>query len=257
MASFAPRGGMSVSLNAGGTGTLSLIDVVAPGTLQGDFLTSGTHPQRGYDLPGYIWGSSVAAPVVSGIAGLVRNGIWWAWGTCAWETGAIMANVILLGDGWWGTNSTTPTSRMDVVSGAGRVRAHWPSSSDLVAPWAWGWHKYTISAGQDVTWAVGSGGPMSSAVTQYKAAFVMMPSSLSSIPDIDFYLEDTCPAGAALSLLRRIRDTISGHVSGFRRALLRESACGFEHMDLAEPLRFGRRTICTPGHPRIIEREER
>lgn len=109
-----------------------------------------------------------------------------------------MANVILLGDGWWGTNSTTPTSRMDVVSGAGRVRAHWPSSSDLVAPWAWGWHKYTISTGQDVTWTVGSGGPMSSAVTQYKAAFVMMPSSLSSIPDIDFYLEDTCPAGGGI-----------------------------------------------------------
>lgn len=110
-----------------------------------------------------------------------------------------MATGLLFGDGWDSDTDTQTSNGMSWRSGAGRMRAHWPSSADLVAPWGWGWRSVTIYPGQTVTWPVGSGGPLSSSITQWKWAVLWAPSNLDAVPDIDFYVDDTCAGGGVLA----------------------------------------------------------
>jgi len=195
-------GGVPTTLYGGGSSTTSAMALTSPGCIRHrpsrsggvySYVTSPGNPQCG---------TSNAAPVVAGVAGAMRNGFFSA-GTPI-TSGRLMAvNVLLMGDGYdfdWGPGLHTP-SGMSSKTGAGRIKAHWPSTTDLGFEWGWAWHNPTIYQGQTIKWQIRSGSPMPAYVNQVKAAFMMMPSSFYGIPDVDMYLMDVCnPASPTVVL---------------------------------------------------------
>jgi len=105
-----------------------------------------------------------------------------------------MVNLMAMGDGWDATTGLTAT-RMSPLSGAGRFRGHWPSSANMVGPWRWGWHAFSIAQGQTVTWTVWDAGPEFNTLNEWKWATYWDEPDLNNVADIDFYVYDTCPPG--------------------------------------------------------------
>lgn len=189
----ASRGGVTIRTHSNWLATASRLDAVVPGKLIG-FLAP---PGNSYSTS-YFSGSSVAAPVATGVVGAIRS----AFAANGWPTGdarLIMANTLLMGDGWDSDSGLQTIIGMSTRSGAGRLKTHWPSSVDLAGTWGWGMRAVTITQGQTVTWPVGSGGPMPAGVTQWKWAVVWTPLNMDDVPDIDFYVDDLCGGGGIVA----------------------------------------------------------
>lgn len=198
------QGGMPIVTAAGTNGLLSLVDLIAPACFSLLYGMSGgtsTYPYSGC-------GTSFSSPSIAGMVGLLRNAMW-SVGFDRNDARLLMANVLLMGDGWNGTTRTT--QGMDFVTGAGRARVHWPSSSDLTAPWGWGQRTVTLSQGQTATWPVAGPGVEDSRITQWKwsvlwtwnNASAASPGGLADVPDIDLYVDDVC-TGTTVNLLSDI-----------------------------------------------------
>lgn len=181
----ASRGGVLIRTYNGTSAYLGGVSAVVPGNL-----TNMPSPP-GNSYVGGLYGSSAAAPVATGLLGAVRN----LFQQQGWvrSSGGMMATALLFGDGWNSDSGAQTASEMSWRSGAGRLRAHWPSSADLVAPYGWGWQAITIYPGQTVTWPVGI--PPFSSPTQWKWAVMYPAANLDAVPDVDFYVDDTCAGG--------------------------------------------------------------
>ena len=197
IAGFSALGGLAVRLHTGGLVTTPGIDLVAPGVLH--FVSEEPYwvaPQPNYiEPPAYpLPGTSIAAPVVTGaVAGLLD-----AFHDIGWTTTnkkALLVNMLLMTDHWDAITNSYRTVALSNLSGAGRLRMHYPSSDDLVAPWGWGWRSFTINQGETVAWTVGDSGPESASITQWKWAALWIEPNLDSVADIDFKVVDTCPVG--------------------------------------------------------------
>ena len=94
-------------------------------------------PMNGYQEPKSIRGTSYSARVVSGLAALLKQRLKSYWNRD--DARELMANVLLLGDSYYGgsyslwkyVNYISPTS------GFGRAHAHFPGSPDLGADSLW------------------------------------------------------------------------------------------------------------------------
>lgn len=194
-------GGVPTTVYGGGSSTTSAMALSSPGCAKyRPSRTGGVYTYVETQSP--FCGTSLAAPVVSGVAGAMRNGLFLA-GTPI-TSGRLMAvNVLMMGDGYqfeWGPGLNTP-SGMSAKTGAGRIKAHWPSTADLGFEWGWAWHNPTVYQGQTHKFKIRSALPMPAYVNQVKAAFMMMPSSFYDIPDVDMYLMDVCnPASPTIVL---------------------------------------------------------
>jgi hypothetical protein len=110
----------------------------------------------------------------------------------------LMANLLLMGDGWNADTGTVTSYTINSLSGAGRFRGHFPQSpQDLTAPWGWGWRASRIYQGDHMYFNVGPH-PMPASVTMWKAAILWTPSDLNATPDIDFWIEDICAGNQVL-----------------------------------------------------------
>lgn len=187
MLANASRGGMTVRLySSGAYVTQNVVDLVAPGVVQ--FV--GAAAPNAYD-GGNQAGCSIASPIVSAFVGGLKN----AFHAVGFPQNAklLMTQALLMGDGW-NTTQITAQGTSD-LSGAGRVRAHWPSAVDMTGPWGWGWREVTILDGQTVEWPVGDNGPESSLITQWKWAVLWTEPDLDNVSDIDFRVVNKCPPG--------------------------------------------------------------
>lgn len=190
----ASRGGLTIRSHSGALATASRVDGVVPGKL------TGLLSPPGNSYTGGLSGSSAAAPVAAGIVGEIRS----AFATIGWpnaDARYMMVNTLLMGDGWDSDSSVQTVSGMSSRSGAGRLKTHWPSSTDLVGSWGWGMRAVTFTSNnQQISWPVGSGGPMPAGITQWKWAVLWTPTNLDDVPDVDFFVDDVCAGGGVLAL---------------------------------------------------------
>ncbi|MCC6900735.1 MAG: hypothetical protein IT377_17275 [Polyangiaceae bacterium] len=199
MLSDASRGGVPILVGGTYASTTYGIDLVAPGRLTSWFSHTGS---TGYaSTEPAAAGCSVASPVVAGAVGALRN----SFQAVGWPTQyaeGLMVNMLALGDGWDADTGQKRNVYMSNLSGAGRIRMHWPSAQNLTSPWGWGWRSFTIHQGETVKWPVWDSGPESSAVQQWKWAAFWMESDLNNVADIDFQVVNTCPPGGGTTPVR-------------------------------------------------------
>ena len=76
-----------------------------------------------------------------------------------------------------------------------------PHPNDLTGPWGWGWRSVTVTQGQTVTFDVGGPGVEAAGITDWKMAALWTPSDLQNVPDVDFFVDNTCAFGGGTSTL--------------------------------------------------------
>lgn len=194
IASYSSRGGVPIRRFDGLSITTAGVDIAAPGDFTDNF-TNGTNTYGSSTISG----TSFATPVLSGAAISLRHAFQ-ALGWSYTNSRALMVNLLMYGDAWDAVSGGT-VQRLSEVSGAGRLRARFPSSASLTAPWGWGWHSFTIAQGQTVTWPVWDTGPESTALTEWKWAALWDEPDLQNVADIDFYVYNTCPSGGGAPVL--------------------------------------------------------
>jgi hypothetical protein len=132
------HGGIQVSTSTGATATLAIADLSAPGDWNYLYQTpgSGLNAYKSWN-PTEGSGSSLAAPVVSGVAALFRHG--WSISKPGVPLSAadLLTHMLLLGDGYAQTISGYAPTGFDSRSGAGRVHMHHPGSASMGTAWGW------------------------------------------------------------------------------------------------------------------------
>lgn len=166
------------------------MDLVAPAILSHYF----TPPGNAYAFTPPFEGTSVSSPIVAANGGLFRNALY-SYGLGTADARSLMVNLLLLGNGWSAEQGSITSSGMDWLSGAGRLKMHWPSTADLTPPWNWNFGARFVAPGQDAVWSINNGSPLSGSVTQFKFVTMYTAADLNNVPDVDFYVEDTCPPG--------------------------------------------------------------
>lgn len=190
-------GKVPITTRSGYSTTTAGVDISAPGW---HTLTFSGEPNLYFT--GTWSGTSMASPVMAGNAALLKHAFYdMGWTSAGNNPRALAVNLLLSGDSWDEVSNTEPTSGVSPTSGYGRVRMHWPSSSSINGPWAWGWRAFTIQQGETVSWVVGSAGPESTSVTEWKWALLWFEDNLASTSDIVTGVYDTCPAGGGSPVL--------------------------------------------------------
>ena len=143
-----------------------------------------------------VMGTSLASPAVAAFAGLLKEAFVSVGLTFAANNAYYLrTNMLLMGDSWDASTNTSLQAGMSDLSGAGRVRMHYPSSANLVSPWGWQSSSHYVLNGQTAVLTVNGGAPIPSGVTQWKWAVQWPESDFSQVSDIVIGVWDTCPAG--------------------------------------------------------------
>jgi len=184
------RGGAKLRIGGGPTDRVfSGVDLVAPGCLTSFFNNDSNGYYSGADLH---CGTSLASPAVAGTAALVRDAFnslgWTGINSARW----LMVNLLVMGDGWESVSGQKPRQGVGLISGAGRLKAHWPGGANLSAPFGWGTGYKTIKQGEVLSWPVGSTDPESSLVTGWKGVITWFDSDLAQSSDLLMRVVDTC-----------------------------------------------------------------
>lgn len=162
------------------------IDISAPGVLVNLYSETGTNSYVSADVAG----TSIATPFVAGAAGLLRQAL----NTVGWsgnDARVLAVNLLLLGDHSDGTASGQ-SANVSSLTGAGRLRMHWPENTNMGSPWGWGWRAFTMYPGSVVTWTVGDAAAESSSINGWKWAFMWFEDDLSASADIVIDVYDSC-----------------------------------------------------------------
>lgn len=196
---------MVVGLLGGGTTTIGRVDLAGPGCVL--YLPKGSNSYIGpgdsdhdFNYQGTC-ATSISTPIAAAMIGGMR-GAFAQSGRSKGDARLFMASALLMGDGYDPDNYGYGGLTLQGVSrktGVGRIRSHWPSASDLVAPFAWNWRQVIVYQGQTTAWPVSLSQANSYSVTQWKWAFFMTPTTYNAVPDVDFSVWNTCaPGGPAL-----------------------------------------------------------
>jgi len=178
-------GPMSIRVN----GTLQSTNGVklsAPGCYSHFF----THPS-GYSTLLETCGTSMAAPVVAGLAGLMRNAFYkTGFSFSAGNAFRLQAAMLVGGDRWNGlSNLGKVTTTANHRTGFGRAKGRYLSPQ--VSPKAWGLGSTTVTM-SGATIPINSGVALPSGATQAKAVILWNEDSLDNVSDIIIRLRDTC-----------------------------------------------------------------
>jgi hypothetical protein len=208
------HGGKQVTTSSGATATLAIADLSAPGDWNYLYQPPGSGPMAYKSWnPTEGSGSSLAAPVVSGVAALFRHG--WSISKPGVPLSAadLLTHLLLLGDGYAQNIPVThyaPTG-FDNRSGAGRVHMHHPGSASLGT--AWGWSdpiSAEVSAGGGVRGFITTSG-LPSSVKQLKVVMTWQEpttGSYNNIADITLQVNNTSGSlsvtDASLDMRKRV-----------------------------------------------------
>jgi len=189
----ASRGGVPVEIYPyGGVRNVSGIDFVAPGRIARHF-TDGPNYYAGPFIEDA--GCSYATPVVAGVAAMFRHALW-SIGFNSGNAFVVMANMLLLGDQWDADSGSKLSFGVSDISGFGRIKAHWPASSDLTAPWRWSARSFTIYDWGEVSWdVIPGGGAMPAQATMFRSVVTWMEEDGTDVADIVLEVHDTCAEG--------------------------------------------------------------
>jgi hypothetical protein len=193
-------GQKSIQVTGGATRYLPLVDIMAPGAINWYF-TTGTDNYANDSS----WGSSVAAPIISGIAGLTRewmNDIGWGW--VAANARLVLANLMVMGDGYagyLGTPAGEYSSTVSKWSGYGRMRSHMrhPDSLGSGTGWRTGYH--WLSTGGVHYYSLPNN-PQSTDIKGVKAVVAWYDADFQGIGDLEVQIVDLCPPGGGEDVIK-------------------------------------------------------
>ena len=194
---WSAQGPVPITLNAGGARDTAGVDLLAPGVLRYNFTDADN-----YNTGAWWAGTSMAAPIASGIAANLRDfyeSI--GWNGPANEAEPLMINMLVLGDNWDFDIDADRTERISDTSGFGRLKVHFPSGASLNGPWGWGWRSEHLDQGETKTWTVGGSGAESTAVDEFKWAVTWFDPDMNDASDVVIQLWNTCPSGGGQQLV--------------------------------------------------------
>lgn len=186
-------GQTSIQVTGGATRNLTLVDIMAPGAINWYF-TTGTDNYGNNSF----WGTSYAAPIISGIAGLTRewmNDIGWGW--VAANARLVLTNLMVMGDGYAGLLGSPSGEYRQTVSkwsGYGRMRAHMNSSSSLGSGTGWRTGYHWLSTG-GVHYYRFPNNPQSTNINGVKVAVAWYDADFQGVGDLKVEIVDRCPPG--------------------------------------------------------------
>jgi len=173
------------------------VDLMAPGRFGG---SQGTHQWfPSSSLANYAsseWtGTSFAAPLVAGGAGLLRHA--WSLHGAKMSARELMVNMLLMGDGYQQLENDEPwkaryINTLSRLTGAGSIKLRGPTSKSLSAPWGWGYRSFVIHQGELVQYTVGDSGPEDERTTEWKWALAFFDPTLESTSHLNIWVEDVC-----------------------------------------------------------------
>jgi len=193
-------GDVSIQVSGGATRSIPLVDIVAPAAINWYF-TTGTDNYANDS----VWGTSFAAPILSGIAGLTRE--WMddiGWSTAAANPRLLLTNLMVMGDGYAGVlGSPSGEYRWTVSewSGYGRIRAHLPVASSIGRGAGWSTGYNWLSTG-GVRYHPLPGNPQSTNIEGIKAAVAWYDSDFQGVGDLKVQIVDLCPSGGGEEVIR-------------------------------------------------------
>ncbi|MDX9722305.1 MAG: S8 family serine peptidase [Myxococcota bacterium] len=176
------------------------LDLMAPGRFgreqrspwADEDIFQGTRPYATYARM-EVEGTSFAAPLVSGAAGLLMH----SFADFGHHlTGReLLVNMLLMGNGHDPARYPNPNNYwriegLNANTGAGTLKIRAPSA--MVGPWGWGWRSFVIHQSETVTWTVEDAGPESMSLTEWRWAVTWFDSSLSNASMILIDVIDTC-----------------------------------------------------------------
>jgi Subtilase family len=165
----------------GGSGLHRPVQVVAPQVMT---LIPHTSPNQYWGNSG---GTSMPAPVVSGIAALLRD----VYGVPAGPGWKVQAAVLAMGDGF-NPGQSTMTTGTSVQAGAGHVFARYPRAQSFGGA-AWFWDSLAVNlagAGSVACVPLNAGSPLPT-LSQWKMGATWdEPNTVTAAADIDFWVRD-------------------------------------------------------------------
>ena len=199
-------GGMNLRINGSTYAPVTVMDLAAPGTWSYMYRPN----INSYD-PMYVGpGTSFAAPTGAAGVAMLRDAFverGWSWA----GPRDLMAAMLLMGDGFHEIAGGYRAVGLDRGSGAGRMKMHYPSSQDLVAPWNWGIREFQMLPGQVVVFPLADYGPKPASVTQLKVAMTFKEADYTNAADIDLKIYSNCggtPEWLAQDTLRDIHSRV-------------------------------------------------
>jgi hypothetical protein len=159
-----------------------------------------------YGYSGNWVGSSFAAPMVAGAAGLLQSA-WYQIGGTTFTNYTVMSNLMMLTDGYsFGSYSDGGTGRLSggtsQYSGTGRLQLHVPVYTDFSnSNWGWEWTAAQVTPGQTYTYQAtypltDSSGDV---VQHFRTAFFWQEKDLTKVADIDLYIDAVNSSGTVCS----------------------------------------------------------
>ncbi|OIP42380.1 MAG: hypothetical protein AUK47_04525 [Deltaproteobacteria bacterium CG2_30_63_29] len=147
-------------------------------------------------------GTSMAAPVVAGFAGAMRQALN-DYGFDGNDARTLMVNTFLLGDGYAGGGYSWQKSYNTVGEkvGFGRAYARFPGAPMLGSSWGWESIAANIQPSQTYHITVNNGNPIPSSVLGLKWAFMTDWDAVYFPPKILLRAYDTCPSGGGAPVL--------------------------------------------------------
>lgn len=170
---------------------MSVVSITAPGVVELYFAEQDEYSDTSASFAGWVApvdGTSFAAPVISGGAGLLRE----LMGPVTHDARMLKALVLVMGDGT-GARSAYGGREQGVseVYGTGKFRAH--NLQLLPQPAGYLLTQYHLEEGWVASQPIPpSGGPLPSGVSQIKWAAYIDQSDLGQVPFLFFSLVDTC-----------------------------------------------------------------
>lgn len=181
----AARGWAPMQLNIGASVARAGIYAAAPGVATLAYRDAPINYTTGSST-----GSSFASPMAAGAAALLRNALYdHGWGT---DGRYLFAHMLLQADGFDQISGTQKSTAFSNLTGAGRMRMHFPASASLVGPWLWEQRTFWLNPGQVVTFPLASGGAVPAGVRQWKWASYWNEANLNAVSDVDVQVWDTC-----------------------------------------------------------------
>lgn len=216
---FAGWGQKHVEVVGGGTLTVPLVDLVAPGTIT-YFFTGQESGPNAYAEPVYDnngnceWpncdaGTSFAAPIVAALAGQTREWMddFYYFSSCAAHPSCIATNLFVMADYYSGSLVDPHEDYYDTVSkevGYGRAYIRRPASAYLGdGAWWWetGWD--IIDQGEVVVIPLVWGVPQPTSVEGVKIAVAWFDKMYEDVGDLKVELIDTCYGGRYTKRIKR------------------------------------------------------
>ena len=127
---------------------------------------------------GWFEGTSIASPIVAGIATLFKDGMG---GGGASNGRLILSAILAMGDGWSGSGSGVLVTGTSSNVGSGRIRA--------LRPTFYGYRTFSISQGQEVCWDVANGAVLNG-YSGWKWGLTWKEPDLSQAADLDLRVRD-------------------------------------------------------------------